>query len=221
MGSPKSEKGHRNDEVEHRVRLTKPYSLHQFPVTNVQYELFDPVHRNDRCDESKDDEHPVVKVSWYEAWCFARWVAHPEGQTRLPTEAEWEYACRGGAKKKSAFWFGDDPADVVNHAWCNESLKRRTHTLIESQTAGGHENPFALYDMHGNVSEWCSDLYGEYDTQFEVDPIGPSVGSYRVHRGGCWDLLASDCRAAFRDWVDPSGRDYNLGFRLLLSPSVK
>lgn len=221
MGSPESEDGRQEDETEHRVRLTKPYSLHQFPVTNVQYELFDPPHHSERCSQSKEDDQPVVNVSWYEAWCFAKWAAHPKGEVRLPTEAEWEYACRGGAKEKTAFWFNNDPEEIGEHAWYSKNSGRRTHTLDKSRKVGGHENPFGFYDMHGNIQEWCADWYGEYDEKVVEDPGGLSIGSARVLRGGSWYDLASICRAATRSRIVPSRRSSFHGFRLLLSPSAK
>jgi formylglycine-generating enzyme required for sulfatase activity len=109
----------------------------------------------------------------------------------------------------------------VKHAWYSANSGGKTHSLEESKRKGGHANQFELVDMHGNVWEWCNDWIGDYDLGNAVDPIGPRTGSFRVHRGGGWNFQASVCRSADRDWSDPSNRYNNLGFRLLLSPSVK
>jgi formylglycine-generating enzyme required for sulfatase activity len=222
MGSPEGEVERDVCETQHLVRITKLYCIHEFPVTNAQYELFDSVHQ--RCLASDRDDQPVVNVSWYEAYCFSRWVSDSRGRIRLPTEAEWEYACRGAAEKANeskAFWFGNVESELVKHAWYSANSGGKTHSLEESKRKGGHANQFELVDMHGNVWEWCNDWIGDYDLGNAVDPIGPRTGSFRVHRGGGWNFQASVCRSADRDWSDPSNRYNNLGFRLLLSPSVK
>ncbi|MFM9116002.1 MAG: formylglycine-generating enzyme family protein, partial [Planctomycetota bacterium] len=217
MGSPKKERKRDDDEQVHEVTLTRAYSLQEFPVTNEQYELFDPSNESRRTESSSGPEQPVVEVSWYEAWCFSRWVSLPEGRCRLPSEAEWEYACRAGTT--TAYWFGAKSTQLGKHAWFNENSGGCTHTLSESRKARGHENPWGLYDMHGNVMEWCQDWYAAYDPGPQTDPTGPSKGSDRALRGGIWSNDgAAGCRSAFRDGDDPSLRGDFLGFRLALSP---
>ena len=132
---------------------------------------------------------------------------------RLPTEAEWEYACRAGTTTR--FSCGDelDPA----YAWFGDNSDNETHPVGEKRP-----NAFGLYDMHGNVWEWCSDWYdGDYyGGSPPANPTGPSTGSYRVSRGGCWSLSAKYCRSAIRYRYRPDYRTYSLGFRVALVPSV-
>jgi sulfatase modifying factor 1 len=215
MGSDSSEKHHEEDERMHDIKLTKSYTLHQFPVTNDQYELFDPAHRGQRCEQSNKNEQPVVNVTWYQAWCFANWVKLTEGEVSLPTEAQWERACRGDQAERTAYWFGNDEKELKNHAWYGES-KSITRTLEESIRRKRHENPFCLIDMHGNVCEWCSDWYAAYDMKKRIDPVGPEVGSHRVSRGGSWRDTARLCRSAERLRSTPGNRSDYLGFRLAL-----
>jgi formylglycine-generating enzyme required for sulfatase activity len=131
---------------------------------------------------------------------------------RLPTEAEWEYACRAGTT--TTYSFGDDESKLGDHAWFDEHGGAQTHPV-------GYQKPNAwgLYDMHGNVSEWCGDWYGHYGSGPATDPQGPSGASSRIDRGGDWHNAARFCRSANRSWQDPSDRYITLGFRLALSPS--
>ena len=133
---------------------------------------------------------------------------------RLPTEAEWEYGCRAGART-TRFGYGDDISDaaLVNYAWYSFNNSSTTHP-VEQKLA----NPWGLMDMHGNVWEWCQDWHGTYPGGSETDPQGPGTGSDRVARGGCWYDFASFCRSAFRYHFNPAGARDSLGFRVVLAP---
>jgi len=194
--------------------------MHRFPVTNAQYELFDASNRARRSSASQGPQQPVVNVSWYEAWCFSQWVRTESGPCCLPTEAQWERACRSG--NDTAYWFGDHPDKLRDHAWFDANSKGRTHTLKESEVAQGHANQYGLIDMHGNVWEWCHDWYADDygGTQGNVvDPTGAPTGPLRALRGGSWGHSARGCRSANRNMDSPGNRHDFLGFRLALVPS--
>jgi formylglycine-generating enzyme required for sulfatase activity len=132
---------------------------------------------------------------------------------RLPTEAEWEYACRAGSK--AAFSFGENSKSLGDYAWFNGNSNRQTHSVGEKKA-----NAWGLYDMHGNVWEWCSDWYGEYPRCAVSDPNGPNKGSSRVYRGGSWYDDATLCESACRNRYPPEIRFINfIGFRLAMSSS--
>jgi formylglycine-generating enzyme required for sulfatase activity len=147
--------------------------------------------------------HPVIEVSWYGARAYANWSGK-----RLPTEAEWEYAVRGGSKSKGYKYSGSN--NVGDVAWYAGNSGSKTHPVGTKQS-----NELGLYDMSGNVWEWCADWYGNnyYDKSPYENPTGPSSGDYRVLRGGSW--ISNDCnvRCAYRGYCDPSGSDYSIGFR--------
>jgi formylglycine-generating enzyme required for sulfatase activity len=198
----------------HLVRLTKPFWLAKYPVTNSQYALFllsmsakgkksQPDYWEDR--RFNQPEQPVVGVSWDDAQAYCEWAG-----CRLPTEAEWEYSCRAGSEH--AYCFGDDESLLGEYAWFRDNSK------VQTQPVGTKKpNAWGLHDMHGNVWEWCQDWYGEYPSDVAVDPVGPKRGSYRVIRGGGWDDSAANCRAADRDGSVPAFRNISLGVRLCLS----
>jgi formylglycine-generating enzyme required for sulfatase activity len=173
--------------------------------------------------------HPVEQVSWEDAVEFCqRLSALPEEKKagrvyRLPTEAEWEYACRAGSQM--AYSFGSDEKSLVNFGWYDSNSKGMTHAVGLKKA-----NAWGLYDMHGNVWEWCADWYGEnhnlmYDrwrrkrSVTVTDPRGPEAGSLRVNRGGSWLNDAVNCRSAIRNRCDPSLRIDHLGFRVALTSS--
>ncbi|MFM7516241.1 MAG: formylglycine-generating enzyme family protein, partial [Pirellula sp.] len=131
---------------------------------------------------------------------------------RLPTEAEWEYACRAGSK--SRYSFGESSKSLGDYAWFGDNSNNQTHPVGEKKA-----NAWGLYDMHGNVWECCSDWYGDYPKGAVSDPTGPSKGSFRVLRGGSWGGGAAGCRSAIRVWDVPSDRNFSIGFRVALSPS--
>jgi len=133
----------------------------------------------------------------------------PEGyEYTLPTEAQWEFACRAGTT-------GDFAGNLDAMAWYNENSGNTTHPVAQKQA-----NAWGLYDMRGNVWEWCRDWYGSYPGGSVTDPTGPSSGSFRVDRGGSWGNVAGRCRSALRRWYAPGNRLDYLGFRLSLAPQV-
>lgn len=172
------------------------------------------------------EHHPVVNVSWNDAIAFCRWLSRVEGREyRLPTEAEWEYSCRAGST--SEFSFGGDAEQIVDFDnVADATLKRqfpksptvraRDGIMFTSRVGGFRANPFGLYDMHGNVSEWCADWYGEYSSGKVRDPVGPLKGESRVVRGGGWNYFFTFCRSAFRDGHAPESARNSTGFRVVL-----
>ncbi|MCY2992153.1 MAG: SUMF1/EgtB/PvdO family nonheme iron enzyme [Planctomycetota bacterium] len=196
----------------HRVRITKPFYLGQCEVTQAEYER---VIGSNPSQFKDDPTRPVERVNWDEAAVFCLKLGEqPQEQAadagyRLPTEAEWEHACRAGT---ATTWLGtDDEAVLKEQAWFNANAEGKTHPV--RQTA---PNSWGLYDMHGNVWEWCQDWCGEgyYAASPLDDPTGASRGPDRVNRGGSWNFVASYCRAAFRNGFSPGNRDVILGFRL-------
>jgi formylglycine-generating enzyme required for sulfatase activity len=214
MGSPTSKAGRGDDGKEHQVTLTRPYYLGIYPVTQEQYERVMGANPS----KFKGARHPVDTVSWEDAQEFIGNLnalsAEQSGgrKYRLPTEAEWEYACRAGTK--TAYSFGDDPKVLGKYGWFADNSGSKTHPVGEKEP-----NPWGGYDMHGNVWEWCHDWYGDYSAGAVIDPTGPSEGSLRVFRGGSWNYEAAICRSAYRNRINPSYRYNGFGFRLALSPA--
>ncbi|MBN2090984.1 SUMF1/EgtB/PvdO family nonheme iron enzyme [candidate division KSB1 bacterium] len=193
----------------HEVYLDE-FSISRFQVTNQLYEIFDPVHGNRRDKYSDRDDQPVIYVNWYEAFIFARWLG-----CQLPMEAQWEKAARGGKDFDYATKDG-----TLNQRLANYDEKVGKTTPIGKYPA----NPFGLYDMSGNVWEWCRDwydskYYAECIKRGKVEnPEGPATGSRRVLRGGCWRSEAQYCRSANRGSNGPGHRYDYLGFRLVFVP---
>jgi formylglycine-generating enzyme required for sulfatase activity len=228
MGSPDSEEGRDSDEgPQHRVRITRPFYFGMYQVTQGQYErvmgtnpsAFSRDGRNsDRVSGQDTSRFPVENVSWNDAVEFCRKLsALPAERSagreyRLPTEAEWEYACRAGTTTR--FHFGNDLTS--DQARFNQSWSSGHPVSVGSYSANG----FGLYDMHGNVWEWCADWFAsDYYANSPVDdPKGPASGSRRVSRGGCWGYYAWSCRSAYRLRDSPDFRNFLLGFRLALVP---
>ena len=205
------------DEKQHKVTLTKGFWLLEHEVTQKMWKnVMDQNPSN-----FKGDNLPVETVSWNDCKEFIRKLQSeaPAGmEFRLPTEAEWEYACRAGTT--TAFSFGNSlNGDKAN---CSGIYPYGTNTkgpFLEKTTPvmTYPPNPWGLYDMHGNVYEWCEDWFGDYPSGSVTDPKGPNSGSSRVFRGGSWTYIAWSCRSALRDWNYPEGRCDGLGFRLALS----
>ena len=233
-----------DEKPQHTVRITQPFYLGIHQVTRGQFGQFVEAARYQTDAEKdgkggygwnassekwernpkftwrsagfeQTDDHPVVNVSWNDARAFCDWLSKKEGQEyRLPTEAEWEYACRAGTTTR--FSFGDDEKLLGQYAWYRGNSNNQTHPVGEKKA-----NAFGLHDMHGNVWEWCMDWCGVdyYKTSPASDPPGPGLGEGRVFRGGSWSLAAEDCRAAYRNWFSPSDANHDLGLRLARVPS--
>lgn len=214
MGSTENEADREDDETQHDVRLSE-FFISRYPVTNRLYELFDPHHRQQRDEYSDKDDQPVIYVNWYEAVMFCRWLG-----CRLPTEAEWEYACRAGTT--TAFNTGDNLTTEQANYDGNYPYKDypKGKYLGKTSPVGSYPaNAWGLHDMHGNVREWCQDwydenYYAECKKQGVVEnPAGPASGAFRVDRGGGWRHGARIVRAASRYYWHPGLRDDFLGFR--------
>ncbi|MFA4987483.1 MAG: SUMF1/EgtB/PvdO family nonheme iron enzyme, partial [Candidatus Brocadiia bacterium] len=215
MGSEKGE----NDEMPvHKVTITKPFLMGETEVTQAQYRAV----MNASPGNLKGDDLPVECVSWNGAVEFCRKLTEAEREKgnlpagmeyRLPTEAEWEYCCRAGGTTE--FSFGDDEGRLGDYAWLGRNSKCVTHPVGTKKP-----NSWGLYDMYGNVYEWCLDWYGPYPSKAgdQTDPVGPATGDSRVMRGGSWECRPCGCRSAFRDWCSPDRRTliHNLGFRIVV-----
>jgi formylglycine-generating enzyme required for sulfatase activity len=218
MGSPDSEADRDDNETQHQVTISKPYYLGKYPVTQAQWQQ---VMGNNPSHFKGDKLLPVESVSWDDTQSFCLKLKEiTQAPFGIPTEAQWEYACRAGTT--TPFHFGSQLNG--RQANCDGTVPYGTDMkgpyLKETSAVGTYPaNAWGLYDMHGNVWEWCSDWHGDYPTRSVTDPIGPATGSFRVLRGGCWFSVAVSCRSADRRWNDPSGRCRILGFRVALSSS--
>jgi len=213
MGSPANEKGfHRGQGPQREVAITKPFYMGIYEVTQAQYEAV--VGRNQS--RVKGATNPVENVSKDDALLFCRKATEKTGlQIRLPTEAEWEYACRAGTQTR--FSSGDDDNRLGDHAWYEDNSGVKSHPVGQKA-----RNTWGLYDMHGNVFEWCSDHYDVYYYQKgdNVDPQGPAdarqgLPQQEVLRGGSYCDSAQGCRAARRGAHPRYLRDRNIGFRVV------
>lgn len=208
-----SEKGRDNEKPVHQVRITQDFLLSKYPVTNAQYRKFmedsnGKIKKPDYWDDRRfnQPEQPVVGVSWEQAVAFCKWAGG-----RLPTEAEWEYACRAGTTTEYSF---DDSEELGDYAWYNKNGGSQTQPVGTKKP-----NPWGLHDMHGNVWEWCADWYAKYTDEPAVDPRGPGKATGRVIRGGSWNGSAGRCRSAYRYGRGPGGRNGFLGFRVAAVPT--
>ena len=199
------------NEKPHEVTLAQPFYIGIYEVTNAQWFHVMGV-------GSQHDDRPVDNVNYKDAVEFClKLSALPDERAagrlyRLPTEAEWEYACRAGTTTN--FSFGNKVQLLGDHGWFSENSRREPHPVGQKAP-----NAWGLCDMHGNASEWCSDWYEDYPDGDVTNPQGPSSGSSRVYRGGSWSRTAGNCRSAFRGRGSPLFRDDSLGFRVALSPS--
>jgi formylglycine-generating enzyme required for sulfatase activity len=221
MGSTEAD----DEKPRHLVTISRPFYLGVYPVTQHEYRQ---VVKKNPSDSSGSERLPVETVSWFDAVEFCNALSRKEGLTpfyskkvqtvevhdwngpgyRLPTEAEWEYACRAGTTTR--FSFGDDENALGQYAWYSANSASETHPVGEKKP-----NAFGLYDMHGNVWEWCWDGYDAHYTQSPaVDPRGPGMAAHRVIRGGSWGFGPRYTRSASRGRFTPEGRDCYLGFRL-------
>ena len=215
MGSPGTEPNRDDDETQHGVSITKPFYLGVTEVTQEQYQKVMVTNPS----KVKGPQNPVERVNWAEAVEFCgKLSAMPAEKTtghvyRLPTEAEWEYACRSGTT--TAYGYGDDAFRLGDYGWFRSNSDTKPHPVGEKKP-----NAWGLYDMHGGVYEWCQDWSGAYPSGSATDPTGATSGSYRVYRGGSWDYYAWSCRSAARYGGSPVYRSSILGFRVLRS-SIK
>ena len=202
-----SNDGDRDEKPVHTVKITKPFYLSTTEVTQAQYEAVMGTNPS----RFKGPDLPVEEVSWEVAMEFCKKLSAKENKPyRLPTEAEWEYACRAGTKTN--YCFGNNEDDLGDYAWYDKNAGKQTHPVGQKKP-----NAWGLYDMHGNVYEWCADWYGDYPGETLIDPAGPTTGVIRVLRGGGWLSGARYCRSAYRLRFGPGFRYYSLGFRLALS----
>ncbi len=227
MGSPEGE-GETWEKPQHKVTVSDFY-IGKYEVTNAQYAEFLNAKGNqteggytwlDINDEycqiekvgdkfqakSGKDNYPVIEVTWYGARAYAQWVGG-----RLPTEAEWEYAARGGNKSNGYKYSGSNTIDDVAWYWNNSSDRTK-------QVGTKQSNELGIYDMSGNVWEWCNDWYGGYSSDAQTNPQGPDTGGDPVLRGGSWGGIASYCRVAYRLYNYPYSSFADYGFRVVFLP---
>ena len=202
MGSPVTEQGGKDDEVQHEVTVSA-FKMSKYTITREQYELF--IKATGRIMKYYrpvgGDKHPAMWVTWYDASAFAEWMG-----CRLPTEAEYEYAAR--ANTTTPFYTGESLTS--DQAYFNQKLTRSPMPV-----GSFPPNAFGLYDMHGNMVEWCSDWYGEYNINEKINPKGPGTGDIKVFRGGGFWLPAANCRSACRGGDPPINRGNGLSFRVV------
>jgi len=206
MGSPDSDSdAYNNEKPQHRVTLSD-YYIGETPVTQA---LWQAVMGNNPS-SSKGTNNPVECVSWNDCQEFIQKLNRLTGMAfALPTEAQWEYAARGGNKSKGFKYSGSNNIGEV--AWYDDNSGNKSHPV-----KGKRANELGLYDMSGNVWEWCKDRYGDYSSSSQTNPTGPATGSIRMLRGGCWGSYARHCRVARRSGSDPGDRCNVFGFRLSL-----
>jgi formylglycine-generating enzyme len=228
MGSPKSENGPAGADKQVPVTLTQGYWLGRFEVTQLEWQTLmhtTPWEGKDNVKEG--DDYPVTFVSWNEAQQFCEKLTQIERQAgrlpagwkyMLPTEAQWEYACRAGTTTR--YSFGDKVADLGNYAWFMENAATAGGAGNPHNVGKKKANPWGLSDMHGNVWEWCRDGFVK-QLPGGTDPEVSAGNSSRVMRGGAWSNSAGVCRSAHRDGHAPTFRDDDLGFRVAAVPSSK
>ena len=235
MGSPDSDKEAPDDEKpQHNVEIMRPFYLGVYPVTKGQFAAFakDDGYKTEAETTALDrhtwrnppggsfpfflstyaqtDDDPVVYVTWNDAAKFCQWLSKKEGKTyELPTEAEWEYACRAGTT--TSYFFGNDPKDLSDYAWYLGNSGNHTHPAGKKKP-----NPWGLYDMGGNVWQWCADWHGPYDKNDVKDPKSEESADGHVGRGGSWSSVPGFCRSANRGGYGPSLLPVSDGFRVVL-----
>ena len=219
MGSPETAKDRNDDEHQHMVTISKAFYMQTTEVTQGQWKAVmgtEPWKGQKLSGYVKEgDNYAAVYVSWNDAVAYCKKLSEKEGKTyRLPTEAEWEYACRAGTE--TTWSFGDDEKALGDYAWYDENADDIGEEYAH-QVGLKKPNSFGLYDMHSNVFEWCHDHFGEdyYQQSPEKDPTGPASGSSRVLRGGSWYVITRFTRSALRSRGDAVHRDIPDGFRLV------
>jgi len=236
MGNTRDDiRGEENEKLVHEVALNYDFWIGKYEVTFSEYDVYCQL-----TGKSKPDDNgwgrvskPVINVSWYDAIEYCNWLSEQAGIKkaydsqgnlldrngkvtkditkvegyRLPTEAEWEYAARGGQNSRGYKYVGSDTINEV--AWYSDNSGWKTHPVGEKKP-----NELGLYDMSGNVVEWCHDWYGDYSSATQTNPTGPSSGAFRVDRGGSWGNSDQYCRAAARSSSTPTSSIRSIGFRL-------
>jgi formylglycine-generating enzyme required for sulfatase activity len=227
MGAvPQDKEADDSEKPQHKVRITKPFYIGKYPVTQGEWEKL--MGNNPSYSQKAGKKAPVETVSWNDCQEFIKKLGKKEGKTyRLPTEAEWEYAARGGSTSlvgepgrttptgSYVYTFGDDAGKLGDYAWYDDNSSDTTHPVGQKKP-----NSIDLYDMMGNVWEWCEDWYDRdyYKNSPSADPKGADKGEYRVLRGGSWSSDAGISRLSFRDDFFPDAGAGNGGFRLILLP---
>lgn len=206
------------------VTLTKPFRFGVHELTQGQWKaVMETEPWKEQQDVLEGENIAAAYLNWTDATEFCRKLTERERtagrlregwEYRLPTEAEWEYACRAGTTTR--FWFGDSESLLSEYAWFDENT-RKVDEAYAHPVGLKKPNPWGLYDVHGNVREWCSDRHGN-GLAGGTDPAGPAAGSSRIYRGGGWNIDAKSCRSAFRLGFDPSKRRHALGCRVVMSP---
>ena len=200
-----SSSGETDEQPVHNVLLSD-FSIGKYEVTQAQWMA---VMGSNPSYFINCDQCPVESVSWNEVEQFITKLNQMSGKSyRLPTETEWEYAARGGNKRKDYTYAGSNDLDSV--AWYTANNNAKPHIVGAKKP-----NELGICDMSGNVWEWCSDRYGDYTSSAQTNPQGPSMGSDRVMRGGSWNYTAQYCRSAIRNYYQPDDRSFHLGFRLV------
>jgi formylglycine-generating enzyme required for sulfatase activity len=209
MGSPSNEANRDDDEGPvHQVTIKNAYYMGSYEVTQAQWRA---VMGSNPSYFTGNDNLPVEKVSWDDVQEFVKKLNAKEGtdKYRLPSEAEWEYACRAGTTTR--YSFGDSESNLGEYAWYDDNSGGETHPVGQKKP-----NPWGLYDMHGNVWEWVQDTWhSDYDGAPSDGSAWAGSGAYRVYRGGSWNDLARYCRAAYRYFNVQGYRSSYLGFRLV------
>jgi len=206
--------------IKYPVTLTHDYWLGKFEVTQGEYIALigkNPSHF------TGDTNRPVEKLTWFEALAYCQELTRREQQAghlppgyqyRLPSEAEWEFACQAGTT--NLFSFGDTATEAGQYAWTMENSEGATHPVGQKRP-----NPWGLYDMHGNVWEWCSDWFAPYPATHLTNPLGPATSKFKVFRGGGWNQAIEFARSRNRFMMSPSNGIHFVGFRVALSQVVE
>ncbi|MGD0089135.1 MAG: formylglycine-generating enzyme family protein [Planctomycetota bacterium] len=225
MGSQETEKGRRDNETQHEVTISQPFYMGKYVVTQEQYETV--MGKNPAFPPNKGSKNPVDSVPWDNAQEFCKKLSAKLPLTlpslrggqgkwaiQLPTEAQWEYACRAGTRTR--FYSGDADSDLGGVAW-HQGNSRDTINPVGQKQA----NAWGVYDMHGNVQQWCADWYGEYPDGAATDPAGPAAGTERVLRGGSFRDALCDCRSACRRMYNPVNPNPYIGFRVVVAVAAR
>lgn len=225
--APHQAAGDFDERPAHTVRISRAFYAGATEVTNAQYEAFDPGHRKLRgkLGFSRADDEAVVFVSWNDATRFCEWLSRKEGLPyRLPTEAEWEYACRAGTttpfntgRSLPEAWDKQNRAGEWNGpAWFPDPAHTSPMDVVSLAVGRTPANRWGLFDMHGNVEEWCADWYGPYEAGDQTDPVGRADGDFRVTRGGSHSTPTYYLRSANRMGALPEDRSWYIGFRVVM-----